>query len=212
MNTIDIADWVKSARQHKGLTQEELAFELGFSTKASISAMERGRSQPTFTTMLQISELCSYPLPYQDFYSIEQDSEDDVIELPLYIGFINPKNIGEVMLENSNRKMHISKYTLKEAQVEIENVIATKIEGNSLYPVIPDTSTVILDRSLINIVDGKLYGCIYGGLFRIRKVYSLPNNMIKLSTYNNIEYPDEFINRDELQILGKVCTWIVVYR
>lgn len=62
----DLAKWVVNARKRANLTQEELAEAIGFSGKASISALEKGRNKPTFDVMVKISEVCDYPLPFQN--------------------------------------------------------------------------------------------------------------------------------------------------
>lgn len=62
----DLAKWVTNARKYANLTQEELADAIGFSGKGSVSAIENGRNKPTFDVMAKISEVCSYPLPYQN--------------------------------------------------------------------------------------------------------------------------------------------------
>ena len=62
----DLAKWVTNARRQARLTQEELAEAIGFSGKGSVSALEKGRNKPTFDVMVKISEICNYPLPYQN--------------------------------------------------------------------------------------------------------------------------------------------------
>lgn len=62
----DLAKWASNARRQANLTQEELAEAIGFSGKGSVSAIENGRNKPTFDIMLKISEVCNYPLPYQN--------------------------------------------------------------------------------------------------------------------------------------------------
>lgn len=62
----DLGKWVSNARKQANLTQEELADAVGFSGKGSVSAIENGRNKPTFEVMVKISEICNYPLPYQN--------------------------------------------------------------------------------------------------------------------------------------------------
>ena len=54
----NLARWVANARKQANLTQEELAEAVGFSGKASVSAIENGRNKPTFDIMVKISEIC----------------------------------------------------------------------------------------------------------------------------------------------------------
>jgi transcriptional regulator with XRE-family HTH domain len=58
----DIASWVKQARSHWGQSQEALGDLLG-KTKGNISAWEKGRHEPSFKQVIQISEITGYPLP-----------------------------------------------------------------------------------------------------------------------------------------------------
>lgn len=66
MQQYDLAKWATNARKQANMTQEELAEAIGFSGKGSVSAIEKGRNKPTFDVMLKISEVCGYPLPYQN--------------------------------------------------------------------------------------------------------------------------------------------------
>lgn len=63
---INLSEWVLAAREYAGpeMTQEKLAEHLG-RTKANVSAMENGRSKPSFEQMMEIHRVTGYPLPYQ---------------------------------------------------------------------------------------------------------------------------------------------------
>ena len=63
---INLSEWVLAAREYAGpeMTQEKLAEHLG-RTKANVSAMENGRSKPSFEQMIEIHRVTGYPLPYQ---------------------------------------------------------------------------------------------------------------------------------------------------
>ena len=63
---INLSEWVFGAREYAGpeMTQEKLAEHLG-RTKANVSAMENGRSKPSFEQMMEIHRVTGYPLPYQ---------------------------------------------------------------------------------------------------------------------------------------------------
>ncbi|WP_434779022.1 S24 family peptidase [Neisseria sp. Ec49-e6-T10] len=210
---IDISEWVKAARKHKGLTQEELALDLGFSSKGSISAIERKRNQPSIDILFKIAQICSYPLPYQNLYPVAIASDADSVLIPFCSGeqilSIIERNSMSREYEKSEETFSIPKSILINSKVDEKDALCTRMEGNSMSPVIPNSSLVILNTSSKNIIDGQLYGIVYGGLFRIRKVFNLPNNLLRLSAYNNIEYPDETVQKEEVHILGYAFSWIV---
>ncbi|WP_286938927.1 LexA family transcriptional regulator [Achromobacter sp. UBA4530] len=61
---MDIKSWIKAARQHAGFTQTQLGDPLGVG-KGNVSAWEKGRHEPSFEQLVQISKITGYtePLP-----------------------------------------------------------------------------------------------------------------------------------------------------
>lgn len=55
-------EWVRAARKHAELTQDQLAEKLEMS-KGNISGWENGRHSPSFEQMKRVSLLTSFPLP-----------------------------------------------------------------------------------------------------------------------------------------------------
>lgn len=56
-----IAEWIRAARAHKGLTQQQLA-DLLHMTKGNVSGWENGRHEPSFNQMVDVSSLTGYPM------------------------------------------------------------------------------------------------------------------------------------------------------
>lgn len=72
----DIAAWVREARSHWGQSQEALGDRLG-KTKGNISAWEKGRHEPSFKQVIQISEITGHPLPQNiSLKSTKQEAAD----------------------------------------------------------------------------------------------------------------------------------------
>ena len=94
----NLAQWVANARKQANLTQEELAEAIGFSGKGSVSAIENGRNKPTFDIMVKISEICNYPLPYQN-----QIINNNATHIQ-----VGGNNFGEASYSNITEKNHIS--------------------------------------------------------------------------------------------------------
>lgn len=59
---MEIKDWIKAARLHAHLTQEELGDKLGL-TKSNISSWENGRHEPGFRQIIKMGKITQYPLP-----------------------------------------------------------------------------------------------------------------------------------------------------
>jgi phage repressor protein C with HTH and peptisase S24 domain len=58
---VELKEWVRAARTHKGLTQEQLGEELGL-TKGNISGWENGRHEPGYAQLLKIELITGYKL------------------------------------------------------------------------------------------------------------------------------------------------------
>lgn len=58
---MELGEWIRAARNRKGLAQAELADLLG-RTKANISGWELGRHEPSFGQILRIAELTGHPI------------------------------------------------------------------------------------------------------------------------------------------------------
>lgn len=59
---MELKDWVRAARAHKGLTLEKLGEALNRS-KATAGFWESGATAPSYDQMRKISEVTGYPLP-----------------------------------------------------------------------------------------------------------------------------------------------------
>ncbi|MFT3720396.1 helix-turn-helix transcriptional regulator [Pseudorhodoferax sp.] len=59
---MNIKDWVRSARQHAGLTQAQLGEALNV-TKGNVSGWENGRHNPSYEQIRAIAQRTGVPLP-----------------------------------------------------------------------------------------------------------------------------------------------------
>lgn len=59
---MEVKQWVKAARDHAGLTIEQLAHKMGRS-KAAAGFWETGATKPSYAQMLKIAEITGHALP-----------------------------------------------------------------------------------------------------------------------------------------------------
>jgi transcriptional regulator with XRE-family HTH domain len=62
---MDVGAWIKAARKHGGLTQDQVGERLGVS-KSNVSAWENNRHEPSYRQMLAMARFTGYALPYDD--------------------------------------------------------------------------------------------------------------------------------------------------
>ncbi|EFA29286.1 prophage LambdaSo, transcriptional regulator, Cro/CI family [Haemophilus influenzae HK1212] len=107
-------------------------------------------------------------------------------------------------------KLRFSKATLRKQGVQYENAVCVIADGNSMEPVIPDGTTVGIDLGNKTIRDGKIYAINHGGLLRIKLLYNMPNEQVKIRSYNTEEHPDEIAELQDISVLGKVFWYSVL--
>ncbi|WDU60970.1 XRE family transcriptional regulator [Pseudomonas poae] len=136
------------------------------------------------------------------------------IEVDLYHEVNRADGKGSEVKLGGGRTMPCSRRDLYLKKITPESVAGIFVEGTSMEPVLPEGSRVAIDTSAKQIHDGKMYLLDYKGQLRLRLVYKLPENGLRLRSYNNDEYPEEnwdgnFVSKN-IRILGKVFWYSVL--
>ena len=225
----EIKDRLREARRNKGLSQAGLSKLLGVS-QASIAAIEAGRNKrPTnlvsIAKALDVSpywletgkkdkEIVSNATPLGKIEEWDNDtplSEDDC-EAPLYkeIKLSAGNGFADDIEDYNGYKLRFSRNTLRKHGISPENVVCVMADGDSMEPVFPSGATLGIDTGSKNIRDGQIYAINHGGLLRTKILHKLPENKVRIRSYNQSEYPDEEASLDDLSVIGRVFWWSVM--
>lgn len=143
----------------------------------------------------------------------DEPLRSDEIELPYLREVEFAAGSGRTqVIENHGRRMRFSLPRLAKAGVQPNNAACATATGSSMEPTIADGSPIAIDRGCTSVIDGKIYALDHGGMLRIKRLYRLPLNRIRLVSDNSDEHPEEICNLlgDEApQILGRVFWWEV---
>lgn len=147
-----------------------------------------------------------------DLWDRNTPLNSDEYAVPFYqdIRFAAGNGFADDIADYNNFKLRFSKATLRKQGVQYENAVCVIADGNSMEPVIPDGTIVGIDLGNKTIRDGKIYAINHGGLLRIKLLYNMPNNQIKIRSYNTDEYDDEIASLDEVSLIGKVFWYSVL--
>ncbi|MEC6481874.1 helix-turn-helix transcriptional regulator [Pseudomonas aeruginosa] len=142
--------------------------------------------------------------------------EDDEVELPYYseVELAAGNGMTEVV-EIADRKLRFSKDTLRSAGVEAECAAVARVKGRSMERLILDGASIGFDTSFTHIVDGEIYAFNQDGMLRVKYLYSMPGNSVRVRSENSDEYPDEILTPDQfsqITMLGRVFWWSTVRR
>ena len=217
------------ARQEKGLTQAALAKAVGKSQSA-IAAVESGRNKETsgliaIARVLDVSpewletgvgemhprpiEANARPAPPLRFWSSRDPlPEEDYAFAPFLKDFAFIGGAGcEEGSDYNNFRLPFGKSTLRRLGVQIENVFCCTLEGDSMWPRIPDGATIAVDKGRTAIKDGDIYAFVQGGLYRVKYLYKLPGGRVRIRSQNEEEHPEETASLEDIQIVGRVF-WV----
>lgn len=183
---------LKAARLAAGLSQKELAQKTSI-TPSLISRYELGKVIPRLETVNKIMKILNFKQP--DSISNIYANGDAFINIPPLFN----QNTSLVTTQLS-----ISKTDLKLHNLQIDNLICATMSGNSMQNLLNDGDKFIIDISQKSLIDGKIYAFNQGELFRIKILQNLPNQQIRLKSYNNYEYPDEIVAISDIELIGRI--------
>lgn len=231
---------VKQAREALNLTQEDLGQMVGMS-QAAIHALEKRDSQSTrklFQLAKALKKTPEYLLTGNDNSTREpqrdvgQGSEgewlgpldawdsdtplhDDEVELPLFREVEMAAGDGRTqVIENHGAKLRFAKSTLRRAGIDPANAGCAVVKGNSMERIIPDGTTIGVDKGSVTVRDGEIYAIDHGGMFRVKYLYRLPGGGLKLASENEVEHPPEAYTaeqvREDIRVIGRIFWWSVL--
>ena len=116
------------------------------------------------------------------------------------------------VIENHGASMRFSLDRLAKAGVQPDKAACATLSGTSMETTIMDGSPIAINKGCTHIIDGKIYALDHGGMLRVKRLYRLPLNRIRLVSDNADEYPEETYmlgHEDAPRILGRVFWWEV---
>lgn len=234
---MNIADRLKAARTHAGLSQRQLAEKAGVE-QPLISQLENGKNKTT-ARLAELANACGVdpfwlasgtgsmvPRPPRELEANAEmigamsawDSStplgDDEVAVPLYKEVELAAGAGSThAVERTDRLLRFAKSTLREAGVSPKNAACATVYGRSMERLIMDGATVGIDMGTTNIHDGEIYAIDHDGMLRVKYLYRLPGGGLRIRSENAEEYPDETLTAEEaanVRVLGWVFWWSTV--
>lgn len=139
---------------------------------------------------------------------------DDEVALPFFREVELAAGSGRYeVVENHGPKLRFAKSTLKKQGVSPANAACVTVSGNSMEPAIPDGATIGIDTSNTIIKNGDIYAIDHDGHLRVKLVYRMPGDAVRLRSFNSDEWPDEHYTGEyaaKIKIIGRVFWWSVL--
>ncbi|MBI6948763.1 XRE family transcriptional regulator [Pseudomonas koreensis] len=140
----------------------------------------------------------------------ETPLDDDEVEIPFLREVELSAGSGRTVIEKSDTaKLRFGKRSLRAHNVQFDQAVCVTVSGNSMEPVLPDGSTVGVNKGQTSITDGKMYALKHDGQLRVKVLYRMPGGGMRMRSFNQAEHPDEIYTPEEMEknsieVLGRV--------
>lgn len=106
-------------------------------------------------------------------------------------------------------RLPFGKATLYSKSINPDKVFCCTLTGDSMEPRIAEDAAIAVDTGIETIKDGKIYAFQHGELFRVKYLYRLPHNKVRIVSENKF-YEDEIVDGSEIRVIGRVFWWSVL--
>ena len=104
-----------------------------------------------------------------------------------------------------------AKSTMHSFNVDLESAFCCTLTGDSMAPIIPNGASIGVNPAKKALIDGEIYAFRHDELLRVKRLYRVPGNMVRINSFNP-EYKDEVVPLQDIEIIGHVFTWSVIRR
>lgn len=161
----------------------------------------------TNQTIREPSKHYSVDLGHVDLYESDEPLHSSEVNIPFFSEVeLSAGNGFTDVSEIATQQMRFSLSTLSQFGVSPSSVACCKVNGDSMEPVLPDGSSVVINTSDTAIKDGKVYAINHGGLLRVKYLYRMPYGGLRIRSAN-ADYQDEELSGEtskEVRIIGRV--------
>lgn len=178
-------------RSKQNLSQTELSDLVGISQK-QISDYEVGNSVPRQANLLKLIE--ALKVTKQEFLTTPIDTESDVMSALEFVSFYN---------EVSDLKISLPANIVQDLPLNKEKIIPTRINGQSMLPLLNSGDIALVDTNQNQPQDGKVFAINFFNEEIIARVFRNPDGTLLLSR-DNPDYPPKTVRPDEVEIIGKL--------
>lgn len=214
----DIGNRIKAAREAAGMTQEELAFMVGYSGRSSVAKLESGKRDIVRTKISAIAKALGVKPAFIMGWTDEQDT---INELSTFSYTFIPAKVSAGALEDVEAIYECPKIDVPDAilgkYARDKSIVFMSVNGESMNKVIANGAIIAVktDVERCSLKDGDIVVASSNGSYAVKhfindveneRIILRPDSTDKTFTDTVISYE----NADSLKIFGKVVIYSVV--
>lgn len=210
---------LRGTREQLNLSRDEVVLmsNKAFS-RSTLQQWEGGTTEPSVTSLQILAKLYNVSLKYlifgDDSHSIsspsddKQSDNDNYAYIPLR-NHIQASAGGGYINEDKNDVMHLvfRKDWLHSKGLKTKDLEAITAKGDSMEPTIPDDSTILIDHSKTNALDGRIYVVRIDNQLYIKRIQWLPTGLRLISDnsiYKPIDLSKADLDSSNIEVYGQV--------
>lgn len=217
--------------QGESMTQESLAHDCGWRGQSAISQYVNARIPLNLDALVKLSDALRVdpgdisprlasrlPKPSSNLkdlgaaFVMEGEPTATEIDVPYYREVELAAGDGAFeVIENHGVTKRLPLRAMEQSGVSPANAACATVRGDSMAPNLPDGTCVAIDKGTTTIYDGDIYAVDHDGMLRVKVLYRLPMQRVRIVSYND-DFPDEFVSGQELQffrVIGRIF-WLEV--
>lgn len=201
-----IGEKIRSLRESKGMTQEQLAKKVGVAS-VTVSKWELDTSKPKSESTIKLGEIFNVSSNTFISHKAEIKIIQNMVAIPFYSNVKAAAGCGCLCLDENYDLIQVPDKFVKNQN----DVFAIVISGDSMEPVFCNDTIVFIDPTQKNVIDGSVYVFVHEGMVRMKILEDTPTGF-RLRSYNDC-YPMEDVNiqKDSFSIIGKVVAQMQKY-
>jgi phage repressor protein C with HTH and peptisase S24 domain len=202
---------IKDARLARGISQVDLAKELGLSSQA-VSLWESGAVVPKRDRILAMATLfgCSaawlqYGVDTKD-HAVTNEPREDLIDIDRYaVSFLAGTQMAQFNIVEKN-PISFKASWLEKKNIKREAARCLYVQGDSMHPYLNDGDLILVDTNDKTIIDGEVFALRYGDELRVKRLSKRYDGAITISS-DNPAFKEEVVAGDSLkhvELIGRV--------
>lgn len=186
-------------------------------TPTSINRWINEGSEPSLTLLVNIAERLNVDVHWLmtgentsiKTQTVADADADKYAYIPYFPNIVASAGGGRLNDEGQAREhLAFRKDWIESSALNANNLVAIKATGDSMVPTIPENTTILIDKSKDNAVDGRIYVVRVDEQLFIKRVQRLPTGGIRLISDNAIYAPMDLSKADleqsDIKVYGQV--------
>ncbi|PJM72084.1 LexA family transcriptional regulator [Achromobacter ruhlandii] len=199
---------IKDLREKLGLSMEQLAERVSVSWQ-TVQQWENGKTAPKRARLEAVAKALNTTPEFLAVGPLTDPDADEFITVRRLDVRLSAGH-GEIVLsEDEMSRLSFRADFLRSAGATPEQTVSVSVKGDSMEPLLPDGSVILVNRSATTIINGKVYAFRHHGDLLVKRLYKGNGGFIARPENPAGGYPDMHLSLDdpEIDIIGRAF-WV----